>query len=143
MPEFANPLKESFLERENKTGSEDGVDIVNFKTVSCHNLKGPNRSLSINIYKYEQILGPWDSEESTSEPGSEATQKCEKNTASHGVGFSNKMTFFSTFILLASVCCLVMLAATIFFVLGNRQKGTVIFLTNHNYFNPKLHNIRK
>ena len=59
MPAFANPLNNNLIKLNEQSCVEHGVDIVDFNTVSYDkNSSRPKKSLSLNVYKYKQILEP-------------------------------------------------------------------------------------
>ena len=146
MRDFINPLSQISPEDNDKMFSEQGINIVDFETVSYDkNCVGPKRSLSLNIYKYEQILGPKQSEECLSEtpgaaensmndtavhvPASEspdAAQRIKKDTAVYNVKFSKKMTLLIAFVLMVSICCLAVIATVTFKVFENNTLGNGI-----------------
>ena len=69
MSEICNADINSLLKREEKSDKENGVDIVNYQTVGFDKKQQrTNRSLSLNFYKYEQMLGPMDNHKENLEP---------------------------------------------------------------------------
>ena len=113
-------LLESLLEDGEKTSKQQGIDIEDFNTVS-YGTKGltPKRRLSLNIYKYEKTLGG----DESSFKASKATPDARRQSVFSRESPPKKTMFMSTFGLVVSVCCFVMLAAVVFVVLANGRKG--------------------
>ena len=102
------------------------IDIVDYQTVSFDsNARKAKRSLSLNVYKYEQILGPKGSQTSSVE-SLMPQMACQKNTNS-GKDVSTKIRkIFSSFGAVASLVILIMMAAVIFLLVGNRWDGKLV-----------------
>ena len=119
MSEICNPVNNNHGPREEKVDKENGIDIVNYQTVGFDkNQQRTNRSLSLNFYKYEQMLGPMESEEPSLNPPKppEASIKCEDTSL-------KRTTFLNTSGFIISVFTLIMMAVVIFLVVKNSTKG--------------------
>ena len=99
------------------------IDIVDYQTVSFDsNARKAKRSLSLNVYKYEQILGPKGSQSSSVE--SLMPQMAYQKNSNSGKGVSTKITkLFNSFGAVASLISLIMMAAVIFLLVGNKWEG--------------------
>ena len=66
MSEFCNLVYDHQIQQEENKHQCKGISIVDYHTVGFHKDQNlPKRSLSLNIYEYEQTLGPVDSEKSS------------------------------------------------------------------------------
>ena len=99
------------------------IDIVDYQTVSFDsNARKAKRSLSLNVYKYEQILGPKEGQSSSVE--SLIPQMAYlKNTNSGKDVSSTKTKIFNSLGFIASIGSLIMIACVIFLLVGNRWEG--------------------
>ena len=121
MSEICNPVSNNHVSCEEKVDKENGVDIVNYQTVGFDkNQQRTNRSLSLNFYKYEQMLGPIECEKPSIEPPNpkppEASNKCE-DAPVKGTPFIKTVGFF------VSVFTFIMMAVVIFLVVRNGANG--------------------
>ena len=99
------------------------IDIVDYQTVSFDsNARKAKRSLSLNVYKYEQILGPKEGQSSSVE--SLIPQMAYlKNTNSSKDVSTTTTKVFNSFGFIASIGSLIMIACVIFLLVGNRWAG--------------------
>ena len=106
-------------------GSEknQNIDIVDYQTVSFDsNARKAKRSLSLNVYKYEQILGPKEGQSSSVE--SLIPQMAYLKNTNSGKDESTTITKnFNAFGFIASIGSLIMIACVIFLLVGNRWEG--------------------
>ena len=66
MSEFCNLVYDHQIQQEENKHQCKGISIVDYHTVGFHKDQHlPKRSLSLNIYEYEQTLGPVDCEKSS------------------------------------------------------------------------------
>ena len=123
MRDFINPLNQILLENDDKPGEERKIDIVDFDTV-CYGKTGVNskRSLSLNHYKYEQLLTTCNSEAFTTE-SLEAALNDEKAPSVHDIRPPKKAARLSSFVLVVSICGFAMLTISTFKVFENSGKG--------------------
>ena len=123
MSDLCNLLNHIPLEDRDKMSKEQGIDIIDFQTVSYDKHRHPpKRSLSLNIYKYEQMLGLLESDGSSSQ-SSKTIQSLKKDASYHLEDSVKKMTVLSSFGLILSLCCFVLLAVIIYTVLQNGTRG--------------------
>lgn len=106
-----------------KSHNDQNVDIVNYQTVSfdSKHLK-TKRSLSLNVYKYEQMLAPKHGKFSSVEPLIPDMEF--EQHLSHGKNkdFGTKK-HFKSFGLVVSLCSLILLITVIFLVVMNKSEG--------------------
>ena len=112
-----------------KSHNDQDVDIVNYQTVSFDpkHLK-TKRSLSLNVYKYEQMLAPKHGKFSSVEPLiPDMEYKQHSNNSESKDNRRNKL--FKFFGLMVSLCSLILVATIIIFVITNKSEGnTRIFI---------------
>ena len=128
MGEFCNPVNDRHHQHEEKEKKNTNIDIIDFQTVSFdkdqHRTK---RSLSLNIYKYEQMLGPMEYANGSLESsnGTEAREKEDtpSNKQSHAKG-PNLISSIGTAI---SFCSCIFVLVVVFFVVENRMEGISLF----------------
>ena len=106
-----------------KSHNDQNVDIVNYQTVSFDpkHLK-TKRSLSLNVYKYEQLLAPRHDKFSSVErliPDMEYND-CSSHDKNKDVRTSK---LFKSFGLLVSLCSLILLSIVVFLVIMNKSQG--------------------
>ena len=99
------------------------IDIVDFETVSFDTKsRKAKRSLSLNVYKYEQILGPKEDQHSSVE--SLIPEMTHTNHINSCKDIPSKTTkFINLFGIVALSLSLIMMAGIIFLVIGNRSEG--------------------
>ena len=106
-----------------KSHNDQDVDIVNYQTVSFDpkHLK-TKRSLSLNVYKYEQLLAPKHGKFSSVEPliPDMEYKNCSIPDKNKDVR-TNK--FIKSFGLVVSVCSLILLSIVVFLVIMNKSEG--------------------
>ena len=68
MSEFCNLVYDHQIQQEENKHQYKGINIVDYHTVGFYkDQHRPKRSLSLNIYEYEQTLGPVDCENSSAD----------------------------------------------------------------------------
>ena len=129
MGEFCNPVNDRLYQHEEKEKKNTNIDIIDFQTVSFdkdqHRAK---RSLSLNIYKYEKMLGPMEyvngSLESLNETETRPKDDTPPNKQSH-TKTPNLITSIGTAISFSS-CVLVIVV--MIFVIEYKTEGILLLI---------------
>lgn len=121
-----------------KSDKEQNIDIVNYQTVSFDpKYQKTKRSLSLNVYKYEQMLTPKDGQFSSVESLiSDMDYKQNSSYRRNTDMTTNKL--FNSFGLVVSLFSLILLAAVVFVVMENKSEGnaSIIFkIVSYQIFN--------
>ena len=129
MGEFCNPVNDRLYQHEEKEKKNTNIDIIDFQTVSFDKDQDrAKRSLSLNIYKYEQMLGPMEhvngSLESLNGTDTRKNDSTPPTEQSHKKA-PNLIRSIGTAISLSS-CVLVIVVMN--FVLENRTEGISLLI---------------
>ena len=115
----------------NKAEKGQNIDIINYQTVSfdpkSHKTK---RSLSLNIYKYEQMLGPKEDQSSSLESIASHMEHQQKYPHSNDSSFTTTK-MFNSFGLVISLCSMIMMAILVYLVIENRSQGKTTLLSKN------------
>ena len=135
MGEFCNPVNDRHHQHKEKEKKNTNIDIIDFQTVSFdkdqHRAK---RSLSLNIYKYEQMLGPMEYANGSLESlnGTEARGK--EDTPSNKQSHAKRPNFISSIGTAISFSACVLVIVVMIFVIENKTEGKLSLISMYPRF---------
>ena len=125
MSEVCTNLNNNSYPFDDKIGKDQNIDIVDFQTVSFDKKQlRTKRSLSLNIYKYEKMLGTKDFDNTSLDTLKEPRESQQKSANNEGSSCRSEICL-SSFGLVLSVGSFMMMAVVVFFVVANRTKGNM------------------
>ena len=129
MGEFCNPVNERHHQNEEKERKNTNIDIIDFQTVSFdkdqHRAK---RSLSLNIYKYEQMLGPMEYVNGSLESLNETETRRKDDTPPTELSHTKAPNLFSWIGTAISFSSCALVIVVMIFVLENRTEGISLLI---------------
>ena len=134
MGEFCNPVNDRLYQHEEKEKKNTNIDIINFQTVSFDKDQDrAKRSLSLNIYKYEQMLGPMEYVNGSLESlnGTETREK--DDTPPNKQSHTKAPNFISSIGTAISFSACVLVIVVMIFVIENKTEGKLLLINIRDF----------
>ena len=129
MGEFCNPVNDRLYQHEEKEKKTTNIDIIDFQTVSFDKDQDrAKRSLSLNIYKYEQMLGPMEYANGSLESlnGTETGEK--DDTLPNKQSYTKAPNFISPIGTAISFSSFVLVIVVMIFVIEYKTEGILLLI---------------
>ena len=124
MSEFCNLVYDQQFQQEENKHQGKGIDIVDFHTVGFYkDQHRPKRSLSLNIYEYEQTLGPLDCDKSSDDALKKLTVRSKEDNDNTHQSIATKKTIASRSESALLFCVFIVTLVVVYLVMENRGRG--------------------
>ena len=124
MSEFCNLVYDHQIQQEENKHQCKGISIVDYHTVGFYkDHHRPKRSLSLNIYEYEQTLGPVDCENSSADALKNFSARTEEDNDITHQSTATKKSIASRWESALLFCVFIVTLVIVYLVTENRGRG--------------------
>ena len=124
MSEFCNLVYDHQILQEENKHQYKGINIVDYHTVGFYkDQHRPKRSLSLNIYEYEQTLGPVDCENSSADSLKNLSARTKEDNDITHQSTTTKKTIASRWESALLFCVFIVTLVVVYLVMENRETG--------------------
>ena len=134
MGEFCNPVNDRLYQHEEKEKKNTNIDIIDFQTVSFDKDQDrAKRSLSLNIYKYEQMLGPMEYVNGSLESFNGTETRKKDDTPPNKQSHTKAPHFISSIGTAISFSACVLVIVVMIFVIENKTEGKLLLINIRDF----------